>query len=175
MKNLIRQNWDIVLGTIIIALLFTYSPESFGEETKTIRQWRTGVAIGADPNGDYAAVTVTRNWFPTHRNLSWGVRTYGELGAYDYDGDRGNAVTFGVEPVVTWRGCYAGIGPSLGNTTPNLGTVWNFSMTGGCDFDVGNGMSIGAFANHRSHASRLGIDGDKENGGVTTFNVVLSW
>ena len=175
MKNIIKQHWDIILGTIIIALLFTFSSESFGAETNTIRQWRTGVAIGADPNGEYAAATLTRNWFPIRRDLSWGVRTYAELGRYNYDGDSGNAVTVAVEPVVTWKGCYAGMGPSLGNTTPNLGTVWNFSITGGCDFDVGNGMRIGAFGNHRSHASRLGIDEDKENGGVTTFNVILTW
>ena len=109
----------------------------------TIRDWRTGVAIGADPNGDYAAVTVTRNWFPTHRDLSWGVRTYGELGRFDYDGDSGNAVTVAVEPVVTWRGCYAGMGPSLGNTTPHLGTVWNISATGGCDIELSNGIRLG--------------------------------
>lgn len=144
---------------------------------QTIREWRTGVAIGADPNGDYAAVTVTRNWFPIHHDLSWGVRTYSELGRYDYDGDSGTAITVAVEPVVTWHGCYAGMGPSLGNTTPHLGTVWNFSMTGGCGFEVSNGMRIGAFVNHRSHASRLGIAEDKENGGVTTINLqaVFTW
>ena len=142
---------------------------------ETLRQWRTGVAIGADPNGEYAAATLTRSWFPVHRELNWGVRTYLELGQYNYDGDSGTAVTVAIEPVLTWRGCYAGIGPSIGNTTPNLGTVWNFSMTGGCDFEIRNGRKVGLFINHRSHASRLGLDEDKENGGVTTLNVIFTW
>jgi hypothetical protein len=162
----------ITLFTLFLLIGMLAAPIATAQ---TIRQWRTGVAMGADPNGEYAAATLTRNWFPVRRDLSWGVRTYGELGAYDYDGDRGNAVTLGVEPVLTWRGCYAGMGMSIGNTTPRLGTVANFSSTGGCDFELNNGMSLGAFVNHRSHGSRLGIAEDKENGGVTTFNVILTW
>ena len=138
-------------------------------------QWRTGMAIGAGINGEYGAATLTRNWFPVHREFNWGVRTYLELGRYNYDGNRGNAVTVGIEPVVTWRGCYVGIGPSLGNTTPRLGTIWNFSSTGGCDFELNNGRKLGFFINHRSHGSRLGIEEDKENGGVTTLNAVFTW
>lgn len=146
-------------------------------QADTIRQWKTGIALGADPNGDYAAATLTRNWFPIHRDLNWGVRTYLELGRYDYDGDSGNAIAVAVEPVLTWRGCYAGMGMALGNTTPNLGTVWNFSSSGGCDFEINNGMKLGAFVNHRSHGARLGIAEDKENGGVTTINLqaVFTW
>jgi len=163
-----------IIAASVLLIVMIASPPAWAEGSLfDNHKWQTGMAIGADPNGDYTAVTITRNWFPTHRELSWGVRTYVELGRYDYDGDSGNAVTVAVEPVVTWKGCYTGIGPSLGNTTPNLGTVWNFSITGGCDFEVGNGVRIGAFANHRSHASRLGIDEDKENGGVTTINLQL--
>lgn len=159
------KHW--ILATLLSLAIM---PAAFATE----RSWATGIAVGADPNGEYAAVTVTRNWFPIHRDLNWGVRTYAELGRYDYDGDSGAAVTVAVEPVVTWRGCYAGIGPSIGNTTPRLGTVWNFSSSGGCDFNLNNGWKLGGFINHRSHGSRLGIEEDKENGGVTTLNVQLT-
>jgi hypothetical protein len=157
---------------VILAILLIAAPLAAAENP---HQWRTGLAIGADPNGEYAAATLTRSWVPVHRDLNWGVRTYAELGRYDYDGDTGTAITVAVEPVVTWRGCYAGIGPSLGNTTPRLGTVWNISSTVGCDFALDNGRKLGLFLNHRSHASRLGIEEDKENGGVTTLNVIFTF
>jgi len=165
---------QLATGLMQLATIFILGVMvAFPAHSETLREWRTGVAVGADPNGDYSAITITRNWFPVHRDFSWGVRTYGELGLYDYDGDSGTAVTVAIEPVATWRGCYAGIGPSIGNTTPNLGTVWNFSMTGGCDFTLSNGIRLGGFMNHRSHAARSGLEEDKENGGVTTLNVQL--
>jgi hypothetical protein len=160
----------ITLITLLIGMLIAPIASA-----QTIREWRTGVAVGVEVGGEYAAATLTRNWVPVRRDLSWGVRTYGELGAYDYDGDRGTAVALGVEPVATWRGCYAGMGLALGNTTPRLGTVWNISSTGGCDFDIGNDQTVGFFLNHRSHCSRCGIEEDKENGGVTTLNAIFTW
>ena len=162
--NLMQLVTIFVLGTMV----------AFPAQSDTLRDWRTGVAVGADPNGDYAAVTIARNWFPVHRDLSWGVRTYAELGRFDYDGDSGTAVAVAVEPVVTWRGFYAGIGPRLGNTTPNLGTVINFSMTGGYDHEFRGGWRVGGFINHASHCARCGFAEDKENGGVTTLNAQLT-
>ena len=88
------------------------------------RGWSLGGGAGADVNGDYNAVTVSGNWLPIKRSLGTGVIVYGELGQYDYGRDgSGNAVTVGAEPVLTYRGFYTGAGLSLGNTTPNLGTV----------------------------------------------------
>lgn len=160
------KHW--ILATLLSLAIM---PVAFAD---TLRDWQTGVAVGADPNGDYAAVTVTRNWFPVHRDLSWGVRTYAELGRFDYDGDSGTAVAIAIEPVVTWRGFYAGIGPRLGNTTPNLGTVINFSMTGGYDHEFNGGWRVGGFINHASHCARCGFAEDKENGGVTTVNLQIT-
>ncbi len=157
---------------LVLAILLITAPIVSAD---TIRQWRTGVALGADINGEYGAATLTRSWVPIHREFNWGVRTYLELGQYNHDGNSGTAITVAVEPVVTWRGCYAGIGPSLGNTTPRLGTVWNISSTVGCDFALDNGRKVGLFVNHRSHTSRLGIEEDKENGGVTTLNAIFTF
>ncbi len=157
---------------LILAILLTASPFVVAENP---HQWRTGLAIGADPNGEYAAATLVRSWVPVHRELNWGVRTYLELGRYNYDGNSGSSVTVAVEPVVTWRGCYAGIGPSLGNTTPRLGTVWNISSTAGCDFELDNGRRLGFFINHQSHCARCGIEEDRENGGKTTINAIFTF
>jgi len=155
----------ILLGFVISLPVMADEWSLFGGEN----EWSLGGGAGVDVNGDYNAVTVSGNWLPKKRSLGTGVIVYGELGHYDYDKDgSGSAVTVGVEPVLTYRGFYAGTGLSLGNTTPNLGTVWNFASCGGYQHTFENNMLVRADVCHESHAARMGLEEDKPNGGITT-------
>jgi len=171
----------------IIALIFalSFTVSGFAQETNNEfgwdcllcgeRAWSLGAGVGADLNGDYGAITISGDWLPTAEGFGTGVNTYLEAGQYRYDGQTGSAVTIGAEPVLVWNsnryGTFRiGMGLSLGNTTPNLGTIWNFSSFGGWRKDISEDWYIDASIRHRSHAARLGLQDDKANGGVTLLN-----
>jgi hypothetical protein len=159
----------IAASVLLLVMLFT-TPAWADEGLFDNHDWWVGAGPGADINGDYVAAIISGGLFPRTRDLSYGFRSYLEAGRYNYREGSGNAVTIGLEPIITWRGFYFGAGLSLGNTTPNLGTVWNFSGTGGYRFKITEKWSGDCSATHRSHASRLGIASDKANGGVTVVN-----
>ncbi len=137
------------------------------------REWSVGGGAGADINGDYNAIIVSGNWLPIKRSLGTGVITSLQLGQYDYDEGSGQRVAVAAVPVLTYHGFYAGMGVSLGNTTPYLGTVWNFASVGGYRHTFDNGMFVDFSLTHESHAARAGVEKDKPNGGVTM--VVGQW
>lgn len=154
----------ILLGFIIsLPVMADEDWSLFGGENK----WSLSGGAGMDINGDYSAVTVSGNWLPKKRSLGTGVITSLQLGYYDYDEGNGERVAVAVIPVLTYRGFYAGMGVSLGNTTPNLGTGWNFASAGGYRHTFENNMFIDLSIAHESHGARMGIEEDKANGGVT--------
>lgn len=160
---------------IALLLMLSVTVPVIAEEDKWClfcgeNDWSLSGGAGVDINGDYRAVTLSGNWLPQKRSLGTGVIVYGELGQYDYREDSGGAITIGVEPVLTYRGFYVGAGLGLGNTTPNLGTVWNFSTVGGYRHTFENDMFVDVNVRHRSHAARAGIEEGKNNGGVTLVN-----
>ena len=177
--------YKIIAAILLIAAStsFTHAEESnneFGWDCLLCgeREWSLGGAAGMDINGDYGAVTLSGNWLPTAKGFGTGVNTYLEFGQYDYDGDTGSAVTIGAEPVLVYNtskyGSFrVGAGLSLGNTTPNLGTVWNFSTFGGWRKDINENWYADVSVRHRSHAARAGIEEGKNNGGVTLVNFEL--
>lgn len=161
------------MKNLILAMLLLVAPFAASADGGLFdnHDWWTGASVGADINGDYAAVTITRGLFSKSTNLDVGIQGYAELGGYNYDEGSGVSATIGIEPVLTWKNFYVGLGLSLGNTTPNLGTVWNFSSVGGYRYKINDSWSVDAALRHRSHAARAGIEKDKANGGVTIVNL----
>ena len=136
----------------------------FGGENK----WSLSGGAGMDISGDYSAITIQGNWLPEKRGLGVGVMTPLQLGHYDYGvHGSGERVSIAAVPVLTYHGFYIGMGVSIGNTTPNLGTAWNFRSSGGYIHTFKNGVSINGGIDHDSHGSRMGIEEDKANGGTT--------
>jgi hypothetical protein len=132
------------------------------------RGWSLSGGAGVDLNGDYSAVTISGNWLPTKRSLGTGIIMPLQFGHYDYGAEgSGERVSVAVIPVLTYHGFYAGMGLSIGNTTPNLGTVWNFASCGGWRHTFENDILIRFDACHESHAARAGLEEDKPNGGIT--------
>ena len=131
-------------------------------------EWSLSGGPSIDVNGDYSAVTVFGNWLPKKRSLGTGIMIPLQFGYYDYNEGSGERVSVGVIPVLTYRGFFAGMGLSLGNTTPNLGTVWNFASCGGYQHTFENDMLVRADVCHESHGARMGLEEDKANGGITT-------
>ncbi len=162
------------MKTLILAMLLLVAPLASSSEDGLFdnRDWWTGASVGVDINGDYVATTLSAGLFPRTTTLSWGVQSYLEAGRYYYgDKGTGNSFTVGIEPVLTWKNFYFGLGLSLGNTTPNLGTVWNFSSVGGYRYKINDSWTVDASIRHRSHAARIGIEDDKPNRGVTLVNL----
>ena len=161
----------ILLGFVISLPVMADEWSLFGGEN----EWSLGGGAAVDVNGDYYSATVAGNWLPKKRSLGTGVITSIQLGRYDYDEGSGNRVAVAVVPVLTYRGFYAGMGVSLGNTTPNLGTAWNFASAGGYQHNFDNGMFARVEVTHESHGARMGIEEDKANGGVTQFGGQVGW
>ena len=156
-----------LLLSILLAVAFNVSADE--------RDWSVGGGVGYDPQG-VTALTITGDWFPTTRSLSWGVRTFGQVAQYNgdnCDGQTGGQV--GALPVLTWRGFYAGMGASVGNTTCRLGTAANFVSWGGWKISVAENVEVDASISHWSHCSRCGFASDKENAGNTFFNLAGIW
>lgn len=157
-----------IIAASVLLIVMIASPPAWAEGSLfDNHDWWVGTGPGIDTNGDYVAAIISGGLFPRTRELSYGFRSYLEAGRYNYREGSGNAITIGLEPIITWRGFYIGTGLSLGNTTPNLGTIWNFSGTGGYRFKINNSWSGDCSATHRSHAARAGLESDKANGGVT--------
>jgi hypothetical protein len=161
MKTLGRT---FVLGLLFLLLM----PIAMAD---TVREWSAGAGVTADPNGEYTGAIVTGKWFPTTRELNWGVHTYGMLARYDHHNGSGASAVAGAAPVLTWRGFYAGIGAAVNNTTPHLGTPINFSTIVGYDYQINDRWSVEGNVLHLSHGASLGIAEDKPNGGVTTLGL----
>lgn len=138
------------------------------------REWSFNAGVGYDPRG-YTALTINGDWFPTARDLSWGVRTFVQGGHYDYDGETGAAAVAGVLPVVTWKGLYGGIGGAINTITPQLGTPYQFATQLGYQISLTDDWKVDLNFTHFSHCSKCGIAEDKDNGGVTTGNVFVEW
>lgn len=160
-----------IIAAILLSLSLTPTLANEAEDKWSLfggeNEWSVGGGAGMDINGNYSAVTVTGNWLPKKRSLGTGVITSLQLGHYDYDEGSGERVAIAAIPVLTYRGFYIGMGVSLGNTTPNLGTVWNFASAGGYRHTFENGMFALVEVSHESHGARMGIEEDKANGGTT--------
>ena len=166
-----KQAKQLILS---IFLALAIAPVALADTT---REWSFGGGVAGDPNGEYTGLVASARWFPTTRDLNWGVHSYVMAAQYDHSDGSGTSVVLGVAPVITWKWFYAGMGVAINNTTPNLGTPGNFTSIFGGSWHITDNVAIDGSVTHISHAASLGLAKDKPNGGVTTVGLqaVFTW